>query len=71
MYAIKRTGHGNTICAGCLAKGKQAIHWDNMLLEVRYDSGEVIGDYCSECIAKIRENNTVEVRKNETKKVSV
>ena len=64
MYAIKRTGHGQTTCAGCLAKGKQAINWDSMMLELHYDGGSTIGNYCSECMAKIKENNKVEVRTN-------
>lgn len=67
MYAVKRTGHGQTICSGCLAKGKNAINWDSFLVDLRYDGGTLIGRYCSECLARIRESNKVEVRTNGSK----
>lgn len=69
MYALKRTGHGQTLCAGCLAKGKQALNWDSWLYEVKYEGGTTIGNYCGECLAEIRKHNKVEV-KNGTKRIS-
>lgn len=67
MYVIRRTGHGQTICAGCLAKGENAINWDNMLVELHYDGGTTIGNFCSECMSKIKALYKVEVRTNDSK----
>lgn len=54
MYAIKRKGNGQTICVGCLAKDKYAVNWDSMLMELYYDSGTFLGNFCSECMAVIK-----------------
>ena len=70
MYAIKRNGNGQTICAGCLAQDKYAVNWDSMLVELHYDSGTFVGNYCSECLATIKKHYTVEEKTNGTKRVS-
>ena len=66
MYAVKRNGNGQTICAGCLARGMNATHWDSMLMTLHYDGGTVIGNYCSNCLTQIRLNYKVEIGKHET-----
>lgn len=62
MYAVKRNGNGQTLCAGCIAEGKDGRHWDSMLVTLHYDGGSVIGDYCSSCLEHIRKYNKVEIR---------
>lgn len=48
-------GNGQTICSGCLAKGKQPLHWTSMLIEVYYNGGTLIGTYCSDCLSVIKQ----------------
>lgn len=53
MLMRKHNGNGFTLCAGCLAAGVYASHWDRMITEVYYESGESIGCFCSHCLENI------------------
>lgn len=59
MYALKHHGNGFTICAGCLGAGRYPSHWDSMITEVFYESGEVIGCFCNDCLANAKENYNI------------
>lgn len=54
MKYIKHTGEGQSLCSGCLVRGRQPINWDSMLTEVQYNSGTIIGVYCSDCLKQLK-----------------
>lgn len=49
MKIIKHNGNGQTLCVGCLALGKQPIHWDSWITEIQYENGKEMGCFCGEC----------------------
>lgn len=54
MKVIKHNGEGQTYCVGCLAAGRQPIHWDSWITEVQYDSGDKLGCFCYECFVNVK-----------------
>ncbi len=62
MVIIKHTGNGQTLCCGCLAAGKQPIHWDSWITEIQYDSGEKLGSFCYECFRNAAKYLRIEVK---------
>lgn len=60
MKIRKRNGNGFTLCAGCLAAGVYASHWDSMTSEIYYDGGESIGCFCHVCVDNIRNHYKLE-----------
>ena len=53
MKIIKHNGEGQTYCVGCLAAGRQPIHWDSWITEIQYESGEKMGCFCGECFKNV------------------
>lgn len=64
MIAIKRNGHGQTYCSGCIAKPKtQPLHWDSMTYDLKYSAdGSEIGTYCYSCLSEIKNKFRIEVQ---------
>lgn len=54
MKVIKHKGEGQTYCVGCLAAGRQPIHWDSSIIEVQYDDGNKMGCFCYECFKSVK-----------------
>lgn len=53
MKIIKHKGNGQTYCVGCLAAGRQPIHWDSWITEIQYESGDKLGCFCYECYKNV------------------